>query len=90
VEITNQDGYVKEYLPKVRAVIKTSGGRIIAAADKVTAVEGEPPKARVVIQVWDSLEKLQAYRNSAEFKEARQIGEKYAKFRAFAVDGVAP
>jgi heme-degrading monooxygenase HmoA len=48
---------------------------------------GEPTK-RVAIQVWDSLEKIQAWRNSAEYKKAREIGDKHAKFRAFAVEGL--
>ena len=33
-------------------------------------------------------EKVQAWRNSAEYKELRKIGDKYATFRAFAVEGV--
>jgi len=55
---------------------------------KVTGFDGDPPKSRVVIHVWDSLEQIQAWYNSPEYKEARKIGEKYAKFRSFAVDGV--
>ena len=39
-------------------------------------------------QAWDSLEKIQAWRNSAEYKKAREIGDKHAKFRAFAVEGL--
>jgi uncharacterized protein (DUF1330 family) len=88
-DIANQDGYAKEYLPKIREAIKASGGRIVAASGKVTAGEGDAPKGRVVIQIWDSIEQWQAFRNSAATKEARQIGDKYAKFRSFAVDGVA-
>jgi hypothetical protein len=41
------------------------------------------------VQVWDSVEKIQAWRNDPQFKELRQIVEKYAKFRAFAIEGVA-
>jgi hypothetical protein len=38
---------------------------------------------------WDSLEKLQAYRNTAEFKEPRAtVGDKLAKYRSFAVEGM--
>ena len=55
---------------------------------KVTALEGDPPKMRVTIQVWDSMEKMKAAYESAEYKEARKIGDKYAKFRAFAVEGL--
>jgi heme-degrading monooxygenase HmoA len=48
----------------------------------VTSLKGAPAANRVSIQQWDSLEKLQAWRNSAEFKKAREIGDKYAKFRS--------
>ncbi|MGH7865104.1 MAG: DUF1330 domain-containing protein [Candidatus Binataceae bacterium] len=68
--------------------IKKAGGRLLAAGQKVTAIEGQPPKARVAVLVWDSMEKIQAWRNSAEYKEARKIGDKYAKFRAFTVEGL--
>src|SRR5450759_3483610 len=95
ITVTNPQAYGKDYAPKAQASIKAAGGRQIAiggaggaGAGKVTAVEGTSPK-RVVIQVWDSLEKLQAWRNSADYKEARKIGDKYAKFRSFAVDGLA-
>jgi uncharacterized protein (DUF1330 family) len=54
----------------------------------VTSLEGDPPKSRVAIQVWDSLEQAQAWRNSADYKAARMIGDKYAKFRAFTVEGL--
>ena len=47
-----------------------------------------PPTKRVAIQQWESLEKLQAWRNSAEFKKAREVGDKYAKFRTFVVEGL--
>jgi uncharacterized protein (DUF1330 family) len=96
IDVTNPDGYGKEYAPKTQALIKSSGGRFVAlggvagaGAGEVTAFDGEAPK-RVAVQVWDSMEQYQAYRNLPAFKETRQIGEKYAKFRSFAVDGVAP
>jgi uncharacterized protein (DUF1330 family) len=88
IDVTNVDAYTKEYAPKAQALIKASGGRLLAAGQKVTAIEGAPPKPRVAVQVWDSMEKIQAWRNSAEFKENRKIGDKYAKFRAFTVEGL--
>ena len=83
----DKDAYVKEFVPLAQAAIRSSGGRFLAQGGKVTVFDGEPPK-RVVVQVWDSLEKIQAWRSSAEFKAARQVGEKYAKFRTYAVDGL--
>jgi uncharacterized protein (DUF1330 family) len=52
------------------------------------AAAHEPPK-RVAILAFENLEKAQAALTSAAFKDARAIGEKYAKFRAFAVEGVS-
>jgi heme-degrading monooxygenase HmoA len=37
---------------------------------------------------WDSLDQLQAWRNSTQYKQDRQIGDKYATFRTFAVEGL--
>jgi uncharacterized protein (DUF1330 family) len=88
IDVTNLDAYTKEYAPKAQALIKASGGRLLAAGQKVTSLEGAPPKPRVAVQVWDSMEQIQAWRGSSEFKELRKIGEKYAKFRSFTVEGL--
>jgi uncharacterized protein (DUF1330 family) len=66
-----------------QAAVKGAGGRFLAAGQKVTAIEGDPPKTPV-IQVWDRLDKMQAAYNLPEYKEVRKIGDKYAKFRDFA------
>jgi len=88
IDVTNVDAYTKDYVPLARASIKNSGGKLLAASQKVTALEGTAPSSRVTINVFDSLEKAQAWRNSAEYKKARETGDKYAKFRAFVVDGI--
>jgi uncharacterized protein (DUF1330 family) len=41
-----------------------------------------------VLRLWDSLETAQALYNSAEYKAAQKIGDKYAKFRRYAVEGL--
>jgi uncharacterized protein (DUF1330 family) len=92
-DVSNPEAYAKEYLPKVQAMFKASGAHYLATAGatptgpKIVGIEGDPPK-RVAIQRWDNLEKLTAFFNSAEFKEVRAIGQKYAKFRAFAVEAL--
>ena len=63
------------------------GGTGGAGAKQLTAFDGAAP-TRAVVQVWDSVEKIQASRNDPQFKEQRQIGEKYGKFRSFAIEGV--
>jgi uncharacterized protein (DUF1330 family) len=88
MDVTNIDAYTKEYAPKAQALIKANGGRLLAAGQKVTALEGDPPKARVAVSAWDDMHNIQDWRNSAEFKENRKIGEKYAKFRSFTIEGL--
>jgi uncharacterized protein (DUF1330 family) len=74
INVTDLDGYMKEFVPKVRVTIKAAGGRQLGASQNVIPIEGDPPKARVTIIAWDSMEQLQAWRNSPEYKEARKIG----------------
>ena len=93
IDVTNPAAYASDYAPKAQASIKAAGGRILASggaggagAKFVTQIEGQSPK-RVVILAWDSLQQMQAWRNSTDYREARKIGDQYAKFRSYAVDG---
>jgi uncharacterized protein (DUF1330 family) len=90
VEIDAKDleTYLKDYAPKARAAIIAAGGKFLAAGGKTTAIEGEPPKSRVVIQQWDSVEQIKAYRDSAAFKDLLPLRSKMAKFRSYAVEGI--
>src|ERR1700743_3359961 len=88
-EILDQEGYSKDYAPQAQAAIKAPGGKFLAVGGKTTAFDGEPPKSRIVIQEWESIEKIKAYRESAAFKELMPLREKYAKFRTYAVEGIA-
>ena len=75
-------------MPLAQAALKAGGGRILAAGQNVTPIEGTPPKSRVTILQWESVEQYNAYRKSAAFVDARKIGEKYGKFRTFAIEGM--
>jgi uncharacterized protein (DUF1330 family) len=86
-EISDLQGYLREYAPRARDMIKSNGGRYIAAGN-TTTFAGEPPKSRVAIFVFDDLQQIQTWLNSPEYKELRTVGEKYAKFRNYAVPGI--
>jgi uncharacterized protein (DUF1330 family) len=88
IEITNLDAYQKEYVPLAQASIKAAGGHLLAAGQNIVSFEGAPPQTRVSINQFDSMEAVQNWRNSAQYKDARKVGDKYAKFRAFAVEGL--
>lgn len=90
IDVSDPDGYAKEYLPKAREIIKAHGGRLIASGgaaasgSQVIAVDGEAPK-RVIIYMYPSMEALMAWRNDPAYSEVRRVGEKYAKYHTFAV-----
>jgi uncharacterized protein (DUF1330 family) len=81
-EIMNKEAYEREYVPEAVATVKSHGGRMLA-------VSGDLPKEIVGISVWESMEQLEDWVNSSEYRKVRTIGEKYAKYRTFAVPGVA-
>ncbi len=87
IDVNNVDGYMKEYVPVVQPLIKKGGGTLLAASLKVTAMLGTAPK-RVAINRWDSFEAAQALYNSPDYKAAQAIGNKYATFRRYAVEGL--
>ena len=93
IDVTDPEAYGKEFAPKAQATVKEAGARFIAiggtagvGAKPVTAMAGTPPK-RVTIQVWDSMEALNKWYNSADYQAALKIGEQYATFRRYAVEG---
>ncbi len=86
-EVSNQEGYAKEYLPPAQKSIKDHGG-VYVAAGPGTQVAGNLPNGRVVILRWESMEALQGWRNSPEYQAALKMGEKYAKYNIIAVNGV--
>jgi uncharacterized protein (DUF1330 family) len=63
IDVSDMNGYTKEYLPAARASIKAHGG-VYVAAGPGTVMEGSPPATRFVILRWGSLEQLKAWRDS--------------------------
>ena len=94
IDVTNPEGYAKEYLPKAREIIKAHGGQLVAAGgsagtgNRVIPVDGDSPK-RVVIYVYPSVDAVYAWRHDPAYEAVRKIGEKYAKYRTFAVEGIS-
>jgi uncharacterized protein (DUF1330 family) len=93
IDVADPDAYGKEFAPKAQATIKAAGGRFVAiggsagvGAKPITAMAGTAPK-RVTIQAWDSLDALNAWYKSADYQAALKIGEKYATFRRYAIEG---
>ena len=88
INVTDPEGFAKDFSPLARkALAEAPGYRALVLGGKTVAIEGPAPQTRVVINVFDSLDAaVQAY-NSPDFKAAKKIGDKYATFRTYAVEG---
>lgn len=88
ITITDPEHYAREFGPLARkALAEAPGYRALALGGKTVAIAGEAPKGRVIINVFDNLDAaVQAYTSPA-FKAAKKIGDKYATFRTYAVEG---
>jgi uncharacterized protein (DUF1330 family) len=89
IDVTNQDAFLKEYAPIASDAITAGGGKYLARGGKNVAIDGEAPKPRTVVIAFESLEKAQATFASQKYRDGRKIGDKYAKFRIWAVEGIA-
>jgi uncharacterized protein (DUF1330 family) len=89
-EISDPEGFkVVSQRPQAEAAarVQQAGGRYITRTDKITALDGAPPK-RMIIIAFDSLEKAQAFNNSQGQKEINAIRTKTTKSRSFIVQGL--
>ena len=89
IDVTNQEAFLKEFTPLAVKALADSGNKALARGGKVVAIEGTPPKSRIVINSFPSLDAAVAAYNSPAYKEARKIGNKYGTFRLYAVEGLA-
>lgn len=88
INVTNQEGFAKEFGPVARKALALAPGyRALVLGGKTVSIAGAPPNGRVIINVFDSLDAAVAAYNSLAFKEAKKIGDKYATFRTYAVEG---
>ena len=90
ITIKDQDGYNKEYLPLITKALTDAGGKFLVRGGKTISFEGAAPAPRVVVLQFESLDKLQALYNSASYKDAIAVGDKYATQRIFGAEGVSP
>jgi uncharacterized protein (DUF1330 family) len=89
ITVKDQDGYMKEFVPPAVKSGQEGGAKFLVRGGKTDTLQGAAPAPRVVVIQFDSVDKLQAWWNSPAQKSAQAIGDKYATFRAYAVEGLA-
>src|ERR1700692_21512 len=87
VNVTDENGFTKEFLPLVAKDIQAAGGKYVIRGGNPVALQGTPPATRVAVLQFDSVEKAQAWWTSPSHRAAESVAAKYATTRAFAVEG---
>ena len=88
IDVTNADAYTKEYVPLANKALADSGQKRLASGGRTVALAGTPPASRIVVSVFESIEKAEAAYTSPAYLEARKIGDQYGRLRIFAVEGL--
>jgi len=89
IDVTNQDGFVKEFAPLATKALGAGdpGYKALVRGGKTVAIDGDLPTSRIVVNVFSDMDNAVAAYASPDYKAARVVGDKYAKFRIFAVEG---
>ncbi len=89
IDVSNKEAFAKDYVPLAVKALKESGQKQIVSGGKTASISGEPPKGRIVVSIFENLEKAQAAYTSQAYLDARKVGDQLAKFRIYAVEGLA-
>ncbi|WP_156042191.1 DUF1330 domain-containing protein [Bradyrhizobium sp. URHD0069] len=79
---------IKPYSAIVESTFKTFGGRFIVRGGNPVPLEGQPPKGRLVVIEFDSMEKAQAWYNSPAYAQLRPIRQKAGHSNIYIVQGL--
>ena len=86
-KITDADSFKTNVVAKASAAVAASSGNFVIRTDKITSLDGNPP-ARFVLIKFDSVEKAQAWHNSAAQKEIDAARAKSTDSLSFIVEGM--
>jgi uncharacterized protein (DUF1330 family) len=90
INVKDQDGYTKDYLPKVQAHIKEFGGKYLGGGfNNAVGLSGAPPANRVVLLQFPDMDSAKAF-SDKDSPDQKDVGSKYASFHTMAFPGVEP
>lgn len=85
-EVTDPEAF-KQLGPLAGPAMEKAGGKYIARTEKITSLDGTPPK-RFVIIAFDNVDKAKAWNASEDQKKVDAIRAKTTKSRVFIVEGM--
>lgn len=86
VEVDDPEAY-KLYADKAPGVTLPAGGRYLARAGHVEALEGEPPRSRIVVIEFADLATARAFYYGKAYQEIIPLRQAASRGRMFLVDG---
>jgi len=89
IAVRDQEGYENNFLNAARKDISDHGGKFLAGGyNKTIGLVGDEPPNRVVIIQFENMDAVKAWREQGAMDMENNVGNKYAKFRIYAVEGV--
>jgi uncharacterized protein (DUF1330 family) len=80
----------RPYAQRAAQIVAQYGGHYIVRGGKTESIEGAKPANRIAIIEFPSLEALDRFESSPEYRAVVDIRHKNATSRVFAVEGVSP
>lgn len=88
IDVKDLDAY-REYVAAAFPIIQKYEGKFLTRGGTTIAVEGTPPKQRVMIIEFASLEQAKAFEYSKEYTAIAPLRQSSADSRLFIVEGAA-
>ena len=89
ITVKDQEGYDKNFQKATQKDILDHGGKYLAGGyNKTLSLSGAEPPNRVVILQFENIDAVTAWREQGAMDMENTVGNKYASFRIYAVEGV--
>jgi uncharacterized protein (DUF1330 family) len=90
IAVSDLEGYEMNFLKPAQKTIADHGGKYLAGGfEKTLSLAGAEPPNRVVLLQFANMDAVKAWRKEGEADLENDVGEKYAKFRVYAIEGIA-
>jgi uncharacterized protein (DUF1330 family) len=90
ITVTDEAGYKENFLKPAQKTIADHGGKYLAGGfNKTLSLAGTEPPNRVVLLQFANMDAVTEWRKEGEADLENDVGEKYARFRVYAVEGVS-
>ena len=89
VAVKDKEGFEKNFLMATQKDIADHGGKYLAGGyNKTVSLTGSEPPNRVAILQFENMDAVKAWREQGAMDMENTVGNKYAAFRIYAVEGV--